>query len=187
MSECTEYVLDGNDRILEVGGDWDAFARANNAEHLCGDALIGTSFWDHIAGQSLCDLLHRVFQRARSLGQPITVPARCDSPDTIRHLEIRVHALNSNQLRVQSCVRSEIPRENWRSGDRVRAMLQMCSWCNRFNHEGRWMEIEEAIEKYDLVNADVVPRSSHGICPDCAILLKKVAMRETLNGIGLPE
>jgi hypothetical protein len=176
MSECTEYVLDGEDRIIGVSGVWDEFARANNAEHLCGDALIGTSIWDHVAGQSLGDLLNRVFQRARALGQPITVPARCDSPDTIRHLRIRVQARNRDQLEVQSCIHSEIPRDMWRAGDSVRAVLQMCSWCNRFHLDGHWMEIEQAIEDYGLVNADVVPRSSHGICPECAVLLKEAAV-----------
>lgn len=175
MSGCTEYLLDRDDRIVELGGDWDSFAHANNADHLCGDALIGTRFWDHVSGHSLSDLLGRVFARARSLKQPITVPARCDSAETIRHLEIRVFANDRDHLEIRSCIHSEVPRQQWHANERTRAVLQMCSWCNRFHHDGQWLEIEEAVDRYDLVNADILPRSSHGICPDCAALLKEAA------------
>ena len=186
MADCVDYVLDGEDRIIELGGQWDAFARANNAENLSGDALIGTLFWDHVSGQSLSDLLGQVFQRARSLKQPIIVPARCDSPDTIRHLKIRVFARDPDRLEVRSCTTSEVPRKQWRANNRARALLKMCSWCNRFHYDGRWMEIEEAIEKYDLVNAEVVPKSSHGICPDCVQLLKEAAT-DLSTGSGVPS
>ena len=175
MSDCVEYVLDSGDRIIEIGGQWDAFARSNDAENLCGDSVVGTSFWDHVSGESLRDLLARVFQRARSIDQPISVPARCDSPDTVRHLEIRVFARSPERLEFRSCTLSEVPRKQWRVSDRVRVLLQMCSWCNRFHYEGQWMEIEKAIEEYDLVNADVVPQTSHGICPECAVVLEAAA------------
>lgn len=175
MADCVIYVLDGEDRIIELGGQWDDFAQANDGEGLCGQAVIGTRFWDHISGDALRDLLGRVFQRARKLDEPITVPARCDSPGTVRHLSIRVFARNPNCLEITSCVTSEMPRSQWRPGDRSRAMLQMCSWCNRVRVENQWLEIENAFAHFDLANAEVLPKSSHGICPDCKHLLIEAA------------
>ena len=183
MTDFVQFVLDLDDRIIELGGQWDVFASLNDAEHLCGGSVIGTLFWDHVSGQSLSDLLARVFQRARRLGQPICVPARCDSPDTVRHLEIRVLATNSDRLEVRSRILSELPRKLWWAKDRPPALLQMCSWCNRFQHEGRWMEIEEVIGEYDLLNADVVPQTSHGICPACALLLEGAASASSRESV----
>jgi hypothetical protein len=176
MSACVEYVLDEEDRIVSVGGDWDEFARANGGEHLIGQALLGSSFWDHVSGESLSQLLGLVFRRVRQKGKPITVPSRCDSPQFIRHLEIRVRQCSDHRLEIQSCISSEVPRGNWRSSARSRMLLQMCSWCNRFHIEGQWLEIEDAIRRLKLADAEFVPRSSHGICPDCADLLKQSAI-----------
>ncbi len=175
MSACVEYRLDEQDRIVSVGGGWDDFARANDGAHLCGQALLGSSFWDHVTGESLSQLLGLIFRQVRERGEPITVPSRCDSPEIVRHLEVRIQPLPDHYLEIQSCINSETPRTQWRGGDRVRMLLQMCSWCNRFHVEDQWLEIEEAIERLRLADADFIPRSSHGICPDCADLLKQSA------------
>jgi len=175
MPACLRYLLDEKDRIVSVGGDWDEFACANGGEHLSGQALLGSSFWDHVSGESLSQLLELIFRRVRERGEPITVPSRCDSPQVVRHLEIRVEPRPDRQLEIQSRISSETPRAQWRGAIRARMLLQMCSWCNRFHVEGHWLEMEEAFRRLKLGDAEFVPRSSHGICPDCADLLKRSA------------
>jgi len=43
----------------------------------------------------------------------------------------------------------------------------ICSWCKKILVKDDWSEIEEAACKLGLLEADVLPQLSHGICPPC--------------------
>lgn len=169
------YLLDDQDTIVEVGKDWEAFARANDGGHLCGNAVIGTGFWTHVSGERVRELLERLFARARRVRQPITVRARCDSPQTIREIELTLHAPAGDRLEVISRVVAERTRPQSAPLDDARMLLQMCSWCNRFCIHGEWLEIEQAADRLELTRYDLVPAISHGICQDCTDSLQGVA------------
>ncbi len=47
----------------------------------------------------------------------------------------------------------------------------MCGWCDRFEVDGEWVEVEEAARRLELFNRPELPALSHGICPDCNELL----------------
>jgi hypothetical protein len=53
-------------------------------------------------------------------------------------------------------------------GDEV---LEMCGWCDRFEVDGEWVEVEEAARRLELFNRPELPALSHGICPDCNEML----------------
>ncbi len=49
--------------------------------------------------------------------------------------------------------------------------LEMCGWCDRFEVDGEWVEVEEAARRLELFNRPELPAISHGICPDCNQML----------------
>ncbi len=50
-------------------------------------------------------------------------------------------------------------------------VLEMCGWCDRFEVDGEWVEVEEAARRLELFNRSELPALSHGICPDCNEML----------------
>lgn len=49
--------------------------------------------------------------------------------------------------------------------------LAMCGWCDRFEVEGEWVEVEEAVRRLELFRRPELPALDHRICPDCNGLL----------------
>jgi hypothetical protein len=49
--------------------------------------------------------------------------------------------------------------------------LTMCGWCDRFEVDGEWVEVEEAAKRLELFSRPELPTLSHGICPDCNEML----------------
>ncbi len=45
--------------------------------------------------------------------------------------------------------------------------LRLCAWCRKVSFEGKWQPLEEYLDQ----NFDT--KTSHGICPDCAIKIQK--------------
>ena len=50
-------------------------------------------------------------------------------------------------------------------------VLPMCGWCDRFEVEGEWVEVEEAARRLRLFARPDLPALSHGICAECSELL----------------
>ncbi len=54
-------------------------------------------------------------------------------------------------------------------------VLIVCSWCNKIEiGNGKWQEVEEAVESLGLFELETVPLISHGMCDSCyqKVLLK---------------
>ena len=48
------------------------------------------------------------------------------------------------------------------------SIVTICGWCKKIlMPDGRWAEVEEAINSLRLLDAGI-PRLSHGICPPCS-------------------
>jgi hypothetical protein len=43
----------------------------------------------------------------------------------------------------------------------------MCAWCKRVDTDGCWLELDQAIARQRLFEAQLLPEISHGICEDC--------------------
>jgi hypothetical protein len=62
------------------------------------------------------------------------------------------------------------PRVALLAGDVERSdqVVTVCSWCKKVRiGTGDWVEVEEAVDRLELFNANVRPRLNHGICPPC--------------------
>ena len=91
-------VLDSEYRFLYVGGDWDAFARANKAPKATGDAIANTSIFDQIEGFEPRAFLNAALFAVRDSGKPFVLDYRCDSPRVRRFMRMTVSALRGDRF-----------------------------------------------------------------------------------------
>jgi hypothetical protein len=166
------YQIDAAHIIRRVGGDWEAFARANNAVALA-EGAVGTSLDDHITGDEVRHVYDLLYRRVRETGRPVSVPYRCDSPRVRRQLVLHISSLGGGSLRFVSHILREEPHTqpillidatSPRTGD----MITMCAWCKKVRvADDRWLELEDAVASMGLFNQVAFPMISHGICSDC--------------------
>lgn len=170
-----DYHLDSDDRISFLGGSWAEFARSNGAPDLVDEPL-GRSIWDYVDGAAPALLWSELFRRARLTHTVLTVPFRCDSPQERRYLTLAVRKLGGGTLelvtRTQRVETRAVPVAwlestakpgNW--------AISSCSWCRKFEVDGEWLEVEEAVVRLGAFD-EAVPAVTHGICPACAVTLR---------------
>ncbi|HET7053374.1 MAG TPA: hypothetical protein VFI09_05595 [Solirubrobacterales bacterium] len=171
--EALSYAIDDEDRLIRVDDGYYRFA-AENGWNGAGDSL-GRSLWDFVAGHDVKKLQRLLLRRVREGVRGIELPFRCDGPDVIREMDIRIAADSSGRVVLfsakmrreegreepQPLLDPEAPREE---GD----FLQMCAWCDRFLVDGEWVEVEEAAKRLELFRRSRLPTLDHGICPQCS-------------------
>jgi hypothetical protein len=174
-TKALSYAIDEHDHLVKLDRGYHRFAEENGWRE--AGASLGRTLWDYVAGEDLKKAQRLLLRRVRDDIGDIELPFRCDGPGVRREMEIRIlarpggHAvLFSAHLRsaekrdvFQPLLDAEAPR----GGDEV----DMCGWCDRFEVEGEWVEVEEAARRLGLFERAEMPALSHSICPDCNELL----------------
>jgi hypothetical protein len=174
-TEALSYAIDDQDHLIRLDQSYYRFA-AENGWDGAGDSL-GRSLWDFVAGHEMRKLQRMLVRRIRNEVRDVELPFRCDGPEVRREMNIRIAAHPSGRVVLFSArLRSEEAREAIQpmldpSAPRDDEMLEMCGWCDRFNVDGEWVEIEEAAGRLELFLRSELPQVSHGICPDCNKML----------------
>jgi hypothetical protein len=123
------------------------------------------------------NLQRLLLRRIRDEVRDVRLPFRCDGPGVRREMDIRIVANRSGRVVLFSAqLRSEQPRDPAqplldplaRRGD---DLLEMCSWCDRFQVDGEWVEVEEAAARLELFRRSELPALAHGVCPRCSEML----------------
>ena len=180
-SKCV-YRLDSEHRIIFVNEVWTRFASDNHADHLCPEKVLSTSIWDHIADPATAELYRAILVRVAQENTAIRFPFRCDAPNARRYMEMQVSRLPKGSYEFASLiVRTE--RRGFQSllsasVERGDDFIRSCSWCKRIAvPPQRWVEVEEAVQLLRLFDRPVLPKITHGICPQChAEVLAKLEM-----------
>jgi hypothetical protein len=168
------YAIDEQDHLIRVDDGYYRFAEENGWAD-AGSSL-GRSLWDYVAGSELVKLQRLLVRRIRDEVGDVELPFRCDAPDVRREADIRIVARPGGRVVLFSArLRSEEEREIQPLLDpkvpRREEMVEMCGWCDRFEVDGEWVEVEEAAKRLELFNRSELPALSHGICPDCSEML----------------
>jgi hypothetical protein len=169
------YAIDEHDHLVKVDEGYYSFAEENGWAD-AGTSL-GRSLWDYVAGEDLKKVQRLLLRRIRNEVGEVELPFRCDGPGVRREMEIRILARPGGRAVLFSArLRSEEEREVFQplldpDAPRGDETLPMCGWCDRFEIEGEWVEVEEAARRLDLFERAMMPRLSHGICPDCNRML----------------
>jgi hypothetical protein len=173
--ETVNYAIDDHDHLIRVDEGYYRFAQENGWNE-AGTSL-GRSLWDYVEGDQMRKLQRLLVRRIRDEVGDVELPFRCDGPDIRREMNIRIVARPGGRVVLFSArMRSEQEREEPQPlldpevprGDET---LTMCGWCDRFEVEGEWVEVEEAAKRLGLFNRPELPTISHGICPSCSEML----------------
>jgi hypothetical protein len=174
-TQSLSYAIDEHDHLVKVDEGYYRFAEENGWTD--AGASLGRSLWDYVAGEDLKKVQRLLLRRIRDEVGDVELPFRCDGPDVRREMDIRIKAgAGGRAVLFSAKLRSEEARE-WSQplldpeSPRGPETLAMCGWCDRFEVEGEWVEVEEAVRRLELFNRPELPSLSHGICPDCNGLL----------------
>lgn len=174
-TEALSYAIDEHDHLVKVDQGYYRFAEENGWTE-AGTSL-GRSLWDYVAGEDLKKIQRLLLRRIRDEVGDVELPFRCDGPDVRREMEIRILARPGGRAVLFSArLRSEEERDVPQplldpAAPRGTDTLAMCGWCDRFEVDGEWIEVEEAARRLGLFERPELPALSHGICPDCNELL----------------
>jgi hypothetical protein len=174
-SQRLSYAIDEHDHLVKVDEGYYSFAEENGWEE-AGTSL-GRSLWDYVAGEDLKKVQRLLLRRIRDEARDVELPFRCDGPDVRREMDIRIKAgAGGRAVLFSARVRVEEERERPQplfdpTARRGTDRLAMCGWCDRFEVEGEWVEVEEAARRLELFAQAEMPSLSHGICPECNGLL----------------
>lgn len=174
-TETLSYAIDENDHLIRVDEGYYRFAEENGWEG-AGSSL-GRSLWDYVSGHDLRKLQRLLIRRVRDEIGDVELPFRCDGPGVRREMKIRIVARPGGRVVLFSArLRSEQQRELPQplldlEAPRGAETIEMCGWCDRFEVDGEWVEVEEAARRLRLFERPELPSLSHGICPDCSQML----------------
>jgi hypothetical protein len=174
-TEALSYAIDEQDHLVKVDEGYYSFA-AENGWAEAGTSL-GRSLWDYVAGEEMRKLQRMLVRRVRDEVGDVKLPFRCDGPGVRREMDIRIVARPGGRAvlfsaRLRSEEEREVPQPLLDPDiPRGKDKLSMCGWCDRFEVDGEWVEVEEAALRLELFNRPELPALSHGICPDCSEML----------------
>jgi hypothetical protein len=174
-TQSLSYAIDEHDHLIKVDRGYYRFAEENG----WGEAgtSLGRSLWDYVAGHEMRKLQRLLVRRVRDEVGDVELPFRCDGPGVRREMNIRIVARPGGRVVLFSArLRSEKARDFPQmlldpETPRSEETLDMCGWCDRFEVDGEWVEVEEAARRLELFNRPELPALSHGICPDCNAML----------------
>lgn len=156
------YVLDAKNVILEVGGSWDSFARANEGSQATSEHVVGTSLWSNINSDLVRMQLEATLMRARLSKAPMIGEYDCHGPFNARFAAMRFEIRPKNQLMVHHDlfemnfgVESKSPVASPK-----RKTIRCCSMCDHVTFG------ERQIPKSDFPKA-LTSKLFFGLCDAC--------------------
>ena len=166
------YEIGPGDLIVSIGGNWNAFATANDTASLCS-GVVGRSVWDFVDGMTTRAVYRDLLARVRT-GHVVRFPFRCDSPTCARHMVMHMTPLDEGRVRFETSMIRAIPIVGLRGTEPIASMVRVCSWCKRVatSAESGWMDPEVAVARYRLLDRDDRIRLTHGICEACVSTLQ---------------
>ncbi len=171
-----EYKIDGENRIIYGNEEWDSFALENYGEEIVSEKILGKNLFDYIQDITIKQIYLDIIEKVRQ-GREINIDYRCDAPTLKRLLKMYVKLENNGIVKFVSepiqitpqqyiyLLDPKLPKED--------KPIPMCSWCKRIKIETEWEDLENAINKYQLLVQDKLPFLTHTICEKCFENIKK--------------
>jgi len=183
MTTRINYEIDSDDLLVAVGGDWNAFARENDAEELTGTKVIGRNIFDFISNPDTRALYQTIFSRIRNRTGSLQFPFRCDAPDKRRLIDMSIFGGTDAHLHfVTTVLKTDIrPPVNLPETDSPHPdeIIAICSWCKRVRLSPElWVEIEDAVPVLRPFDRNRSIGVSHSICDDCSQRLEERSSKD---------
>jgi hypothetical protein len=173
MSEARQmqYLIDADDRIVFVSGDWDLFAEENDASELKASKIIDRSLWQFVKEETTRQVYAEVLKSVRT-GKAAEFTMRCDGPSVRRLVEISLKPLPGREVEFTTRILATKERALQpllsRSAPRSNRKVNICAWCDRVQvGPEEWREVEDAAEPLELSKGAALPQLAHVVCPHC--------------------
>jgi hypothetical protein len=172
------YVIDGDDRLVQVSTGYFDFAARNDLPG--ADLAVGQPLWDFVTGESVRAVQKAFIRRVRRSGMTVVLPFRCDGPEVRREQLLTVGPAEGGEMIVfmtQVVGERQRPRQALldRRRQRAKRTVVMCSWCDRVEEGAAWVEIEQAALALGLTGGGAMPRISYDLCDECVLELSQAA------------
>lgn len=178
------YRINANNIIEFVNDAWEKFASDNEAPAVAQGA-VGTHLWDHIQGQEVVQLYEALTEYIRGTQRPVAFDFRCDSPETRRDMRLEMIPRPNRCVEFRSTLLSKKPHvlpKDLFSLDEKNAKLgkalRMCAWCKSVHLDGRWIDLESAMDEYHPFLDRMPSTITHGICDACISTLTNAIRNE---------
>ena len=170
-TRAMQYLIDADDRIVFVSGDWDLFAEENDASELKTSKIVNRSLWQFVTEKTTRKVCTEVLKSVRT-GKKAEFTMRCDGPSVRRLLEVSLKPMPAGEVEFTTRVLATKERAPQpllsRSAPRSDRKVNVCAWCDRVQvGPEEWREVEDAAEPLKLAKATAMPRLSHAVCPHC--------------------
>lgn len=162
MKNSMQFILDEEDKIVDVKGKWDQFASENGGECFAAK-LRGQSIWDSMSGRETKEQVNRIFSFSRETKKPYKLWYRCDAPGKPRlNLMEVLPEEEGTGLRVSHTEYSSFPEkpESLKGHEIPDQDLVRCSFCCRYYDGHEW------IASYSMPWAENT-EEVYTVCPDC--------------------
>lgn len=162
------YVIDSQDRIVDVGDGWDAFAIANGGASLVAEAVVGRSLWDFVAGEPVRALYEVCFLVARQARRTLRLDFRCDSPLYRRHLLMRVAATPSGMITLSTITKS---LSSWPTPSTTESApagpIVMCGLCRAVRRAEAWVDVDDWVARHGPSATFQPDHTRYVVCDVC--------------------
>ena len=171
-AEVVEYLIDGDDVVVQTDAAWAAAARAAGAPEL-KSAPADRTLWDAMGDAETRELWQLVVDRVRTTGEAMSLPIRCDSPDARRWFEMTVTLGPDRHVHFRCALQFEESRSRVDlldpsvTSSSGAEPLKVCGWCGRGGDGDTWYELDELLRRSRALEAVATPPLSFGVCGDC--------------------
>ena len=186
LSLEVEYLVAADNTIVEVGAHWNLMAQAHGAPQLDQRAVVGRDLYRFVQGDVTRMYVGAMLDAARTLGQSLTRPYRCDLPGFRRFMEMdlipqgeRAVLLRHRVIRIEAMPQ----RFRFTVADPKKAGLRplvRCSLCNRVKAGGQWLEPECALTEPATDQGSHAEQgifTAYGVCPECLSGIGRLSAR----------
>ena len=166
------YVIDANNRLVDVDRDWDSFLSHNGgAAHAASQQVLGQPLDQFLAGDATKMFVRAALDAARLLGQTRALPYRCDSPSERRQFEMVISPVGNGHVKVEHRLLSSQARTTRPSAPAQPTALWRCSQCLAVRHAGSPDWLSTDVAGLDVAHSGAT--GTHGplaqdVCPSCA-------------------
>lgn len=164
------YVLDPQDRILWIGGEWDEFALANGGSGAGSNRVLATPLARHVAGETTRAALVRMIGAVRDAAAPLRIDYRCDSPKLLRRVQLTIQPMKEDRVLMVHDLRDARAFEEaltpWHA--EASAAARKCSFCGAVHLPGRGWTFAEDLGAAHPTAVD------YAVCPGCAAQIDEV-------------
>ena len=168
--ERVTYLIDKENRIIEVSNDWMKAALNGEAKDLTHlNSIIGKELFSYITDDATRMYYDVIFKSCRILKRSHSIAYRCDSPTHKRFMKMNIIPESDENLHIENYLVKEEPFENEiyisedSNGYSNQSILR-CTICNslQLKKDGHW-ETPENLVKEKKRSLRVI----HSVCPTC--------------------